>query len=89
MLRYDSEAYIYIAGSTAGRLIKIGSTIDVADRRKSLNSCEYGGQKDWQILATALSSHAGLVECLTHKRLELFAVRGEYVKTSGKGNLRE
>ena len=38
---------------------------------------------------TALSSHAGLVECLTHKRLELFAVRGEYVKTSGKGNLRE
>ena len=80
MLRHDSWAHIYIAGSKAGRLIKIGYTTDVDVRIDTLNSEEYGGQKDWQILATAFHPQAGRVEFFTHAKLELFAVPGEYVK---------
>lgn len=51
MLRHDARAYVYIAASAVGCLIKIGSSIDLAGRTDKLNRYQYGGQKDWQILA--------------------------------------
>lgn len=78
MLRHDAQSTIYIAGSIRGRLIKVGCSSDVEVRRKLLNSYWYGGQFDWQILATAYTSAAGSVECAAHSRLAGFQVAGEY-----------
>jgi len=78
MLRSDAQAYIYIAASVAGRLIKIGSTIDISDRKDKLNRYKYGDQKDWQILASARNSQAGRVEAKVHTRLSQYWVPGEY-----------
>ena len=84
MLRHDARAYIYIAASAAGRLIKIGSSIDVADRADKLCRYQYGGQKDWQILATANSVSAGRAEALAHAKLSAFHVPGEYMRMGKK-----
>ena len=80
MLRNDADAYIYIAASVTGRLIKIGCTIDIAVRAAALNRLQYGGQNDWHILATAYTPAAGKVEFEAHAALSRFNVPGEYVK---------
>lgn len=84
MLRFDARAYIYIAASKIGHLIKIGSSIDIADRRDKLNQYQYGGQNDWQILATANSAAAGRTEFEAHAQLACWSVPGEYVKAGKK-----
>lgn len=80
ILRHDAPAYVYIAASAAGRLIKIGSTIDVADRVDKLNRYQYGGQNDWQILANASTPSAGRAESSAQNRLSAFNVHGEYIR---------
>lgn len=78
MMRHESRAFIYIAASASGRLIKVGSSINVADRHEKLNRYRYGGQNDWQIIATADCATAGKVELETHRRLAQFATEGDY-----------
>jgi hypothetical protein len=80
MLRHDAPSTIYIAGSVRGRLLKVGCSNDVQVRRQLLNSYWYGGQFDWQILATAQTPSAGRVEFEVHARLARFHVSGEYVQ---------
>lgn len=77
-LRHEAPAYVYIAGSFQGRLLKIGSSGDLPVRRDLLNSYRYGGQRDWQMLAWAHTSSAGRVEFRAHDRLARFRVSGEY-----------
>lgn len=84
MLRHDARAYIYIAASATGRLIKIGSSIDIADRRDKLNRYQYGGQNDWQVLATANSPAVGRAELQAHAKLARWSVLGEYVRAGKK-----
>jgi hypothetical protein len=84
MLRHDARAYIYIAASAAGRLIKIGSSINIEDRTDKLNRYQYGGQIDWQILATASSPTAGRAEAQAHARLAIYNVPGDYVRMGKK-----
>jgi hypothetical protein len=81
MLRHDARAYVYIAASHAGKLIKIGSTLDVADRQKKLNDYQYGGQTDWQILGIANSASAGRIESEAQAKLGRYAVLGEYIRS--------
>jgi hypothetical protein len=78
MLGYDAPANIYIAGTLRGRLIKVGRSSDVAVRRQLLNSYRYGGQSDWQILASAHAPAAGRVEFEAHGRLARFSAAGHY-----------
>ena len=80
MLRHDKRAYVYIAASYAGKLIKIGSSGDVGDRAKKLSEYRYGGFEDWQILSTAATDSAGRVECDAQSRLAPFSVAGHYLR---------
>jgi hypothetical protein len=80
MLRHDAQANVYIAGSCEGRFIKIGCSGDISDRRKKLNEYQYGGQRDWQILAVAACNASGMVESQAHAKLARFNVPGEYVR---------
>lgn len=80
MLRHDKRAYVYIAASHDGRLIKVGSSGDVTDRAKKLSEYRYGGFEDWQILSTVATDAAGQVECEVHSRLASFSVDGHYLR---------
>ena len=80
MIRHDARAFVYIAASAAGRFIKIGFAIDVADRREKLNLYRYGGQSDWQTLATASCTSAGRAESVAQTKLSCFAVDGDYIR---------
>jgi hypothetical protein len=42
-LRSSAQAYVYIAGSYAQKLIKVGTTKDLDDRVVKLNTDRYGG----------------------------------------------
>ena len=50
MLRHDKKAFVYIAASYGGRLIKVGSSEDVVRRERQLCDYRYGGQDDWHFL---------------------------------------
>lgn len=78
MLRYDAAAYLYIAASLKGKLIKVGCSGDVEQRRGMLNAYRYGGQSDWQILAFADCPAAGRLEFAVHCKLARFQVPGGY-----------
>lgn len=80
MLRHDKRAYVYIAASYAGKLIKIGSSGDVADRANKLCEYLYGGFGDWQVLSTVATDAAGRIECDVHSRLLPYSVAGHYVR---------
>jgi hypothetical protein len=89
MLRHDKRAYVYIAASYAGKLIKIGSSGDVADRTKKLCEYLYGGYGDWQVLSTAATDAAGRIECNVHSRLAQYSVAGEYIRAGHRQNCYE
>ena len=80
MARYDAAGFVYIAGSPSGRLMKVGTSINVADRHAKLNEYSYGGQRDWQIAATAFCAAAGRVEGAAQSKLGRFAVAGSYTR---------
>ena len=89
MLRHDTRAYVYIAASYAGRLIKIGSSGDVVDREHKLSEYRYGGYEDWQILSTVATDAAGRLECDVHSRLAPFSVEGHYLRAGRRQNCYE
>lgn len=60
--RYHSPGYVYIAGSRAARLIKIGTAIDIEQRLRNLRYQEYGNIRDWVMLFTARVKNGGEVE---------------------------
>ena len=78
MLRFDATAFIYIAGSASGKLLKVGTSGDIHERRGMLNAYRYGGQGDWQMLAFAKCPAAGRVEFGVHAKLGRFQVPGGY-----------
>ncbi|WP_421405095.1 hypothetical protein [Agrobacterium fabrum] len=41
--RHNTEGYIYIAGSKAARLLKVGTCVDIEQRRRNLRNQMYGG----------------------------------------------
>jgi hypothetical protein len=67
--RHSADQYVYIAGSRAQKLIKIGTSKDIPARSYKINYEQYGGASDWQILFTIRVREAGLVEELAQKRL--------------------
>jgi hypothetical protein len=60
--RYHAPGYIYIAGSQAARLIKIGTAIDIDQRLTNLRNQEYASIRDWVMLYTARVKNGGEVE---------------------------
>lgn len=77
-LRSQSKAHVYIAGSVKGRLIKVGTSIDLEDRVFKINTYQYGGYKDWRLLASAFLDKSGRIENHIHQQLKDFQVNGSY-----------
>jgi hypothetical protein len=61
--RFSEPGYVYIAGSLAGRVVKIGTCINVPQRENQIRMEGYGGQSDWVVLFhTPFIDDAGRIE---------------------------
>jgi hypothetical protein len=90
MRRFSDTGYVYIAATTKGRLLKIGSTLDVADRSSTLNTeGGYAGFDDWVIIAHAKTPNMGRVEFEVYRALEDLSLSMEYVRGGRKQTARE
>lgn len=49
-IRHSTSGYVYIAGTLAGRLIKIGTAKDIPQRERQLRAEGYAGFSDWVVL---------------------------------------
>jgi len=79
--RYVEPGYIYIAGSLAGRVMKIGSCVDVPQREHQLRVEAYGGQRDWVIIFhTPRTANAARVEHNARAKLAYYRVSRPYYK---------
>jgi hypothetical protein len=72
--KHGKSGYVYIAGSLRGKLLKIGTTDDVADRTRTLCSERYAGFSDWRILAKILTDDRGTLEDRALNRLIAYTV---------------
>ena len=82
--RSTSPGYVYIAGSPRAQLVKVGMTIDIADRAGKLNDYAYGGAQDWELLVYAWTTDSGRCEFSTHAKLEQFGADGFYIRAGKK-----
>lgn len=73
-------AYVYIAGSLAKQLIKVGYSGDVYAREESLNVFKYGKADDWKILKWVKVKSAGEKEVHIQKQLSHYLFPSEYLK---------
>ncbi|NTV70983.1 MAG: hypothetical protein HGA71_12645 [Azonexaceae bacterium] len=79
-LRYDTPGQIYVAWSPKGKLTKVGTAQCASARLPNLNSYQYGGVSDWQVVFKRSIQTAGRIEFATHKHLASFSVSRSYVK---------
>lgn len=88
--RFSDAGHVYIAATTKGRLLKVGSTSNVTDRSSTLNTeGGYAGFDDWVIIAHAKTPSMGRVEFEIHKALEDLSLSMEYVRGGRKQTTRE
>ena len=78
--RYRADQYVYIAGSRAVRLIKIGTCSDLDQRERQVRAERYGGASDWRFIFHIKVSRAGEIENLAQCRLSLHSVTRPYWK---------
>lgn len=78
---YRRDAFIYLAESKLGKLIKVGTTQSISTRIKSLNSQKYGSYSDWEIVESKkIAKDAGEIEKKIHADLHKFNTVRHYLK---------
>ena len=78
--RHTETAFLYLAVSKDGGVVKFGVTQDIADRQISLVDSAYGGYHDWEIIAFSRTEEAGKIEHLIHSEVSHLRVYAEYFK---------
>ena len=76
--RHHSKGIVYVAGSLAGKLIKIGFSKSVGVRAESLNRTKYAGFNDWVVLYALNSENAGLIESEAQSLLHKYRFAIQY-----------
>lgn len=80
MMRHDNSGQVYVAGSLAGSLIKVGTTQAYFERQASLRNSAYAGYADWKILAYVECRRAGQCEGEVQAALADWRAKGNYYK---------
>jgi hypothetical protein len=75
--RFETAGYVYIAGSLASELIRIGFSTDLDQRDRKLVFEPYRGVSDWALLYSANVDDGGRIEDLARKRLKAFRLATE------------
>jgi hypothetical protein len=78
--RHYSQAEIYVAHSTRGRVVKVGTSINAADRISQLNYYQYGGRSDWTLKFKLFVTNSGHIESKVHRQLRDYSAEGWYFK---------
>jgi Bacterial RNA polymerase, alpha chain C terminal domain/T5orf172 domain len=79
--RHYAKGYVYIAGSLAGQVVKIGTTKNIGQRRKYLRNHKYGSLHDWEILYWVwVDEGAGRIEQDTLRLLRRHKTSRKYKK---------
>ncbi|MGD1036763.1 MAG: GIY-YIG nuclease family protein [Roseiarcus sp.] len=84
--RHHSSGYVYIAGSLSAKLLKIGTAIDIEQRKSNLRHQAYGGIHNWDMLFYAKVENGGKVEGEALRLLQRFKITRTYEKD---GSLQE
>jgi hypothetical protein len=82
--RHYENAFVYLARSSAKKLIKVGVGKTIERRETSLNSHGYAGASDWKVLHSVEVDEAGKVEFSIHSDLVIHNVAETYLRD---GNL--
>lgn len=72
--RHEAPAFVYIAGSRALKGIKVGVTLDIAQRLVNLNGQAYAEVRDWEMLFYVRFQRAGAVETTAQAGLLAHAI---------------
>jgi T5orf172 domain len=80
VLRFSSSAYVYIAGSSSGLIVKIGTAINVPQREHQLRAERYGGYGDWTVVFNVMVEEAGRIEYNARTRLGRYQISRPYWK---------
>jgi hypothetical protein len=78
--RHHSPGYVYIVGSSSARLLKIGVTKNIEQRKLTLAQSTYGGADDWEMLFYTKVKNAGEVEQRAQRSLKDFQIVKTYKK---------
>lgn len=78
--RYRADQYVYIAGSQATKLIKIGTCCDLDQRERQVRTEQYGGAGDWCFIFHVKVARAGEIENSARSRLSRYLVIRPYWK---------
>jgi hypothetical protein len=78
--RWRARSYVYIAGSLAAGLIKVGVAADTMHRENVLRRIRYGNVEDWELLAHVEVEEGGRIEYETLMRLGRQRVFKSYQK---------
>lgn len=62
LLRHGKPGWVYLAHSKTSKVVKVGSTKDLTDRLRNLNSQGYGNCVDWEYIAKAYANRMGELE---------------------------
>lgn len=89
MKRETQPGYVYIASSRAGRIHKVGSTVDYRDREARLQREAPAGFTDWIIVAWFASPEAQRDERKLQSALSEYRIAATYQKSTGTVNSRE
>lgn len=80
--RHERSAYVYIAGSKDGGILKIGFSEDPHQRIDTLNNQKYGLGSNWELLLYVHCDRAGAIESEARKKLSKYIVPTIYDKGS-------
>ena len=89
MIAYHRRANLYIAGSKATRMLKIGISANLDKRKYSLNDKSYLGTNDWTLLYSIEMENAGKFEKDLHDRLKKYNISVSYIQNGIKHESRE
>lgn len=80
LLRHIDAGMLYVAGSSAGKFIKVGSAVDAHKRISTLNSWKYASQNDWELISSFKCKKAGSAEYFVQKGISDFAYPTKYFR---------
>jgi hypothetical protein len=88
--RHYAAGYIYIAGSLEGRVLKIGTTINIGQQQRKLQWLKYGGFGDWRLLYyVRVPEDSGRIEHSARARLQRYKTMRMYYKDGSRQKARE
>jgi len=87
--RYSKTGYVYVAGSLAKQLMKVGCTESISGREKTLREQTYAGAGDWKILFAVFVEEHGRIEGNTSSDLKRYSTTETYWKDGNRQTARE